>query len=86
MLQVENPTVRRIANQLGITITTDQLGKDNADTSTGIVVESRYFIGRILVERTVASVVTGQQFIWTVAGEDFSTARSAIARAAVLAS
>lgn len=86
-LTVENPAVIRIATQLGLLITTDQEGKDNADTSAGIILESRYFVGGVLVERVVAPAATGRQFIWTVRSEhEFTIARDAFAFAAKLAS
>lgn len=84
-LPVENPAVRRIAAALGLTVTTDQLGKDTAETDTGIMIESRYFVGETLIERKRGIDVLGfGSRDWWVDGEKFlgpSEAFIAIARA-----
>lgn len=84
-LSVENPAVRRTAAEMGIQVWTDQLGKDTADTSTGIVVESRYFIGNVLIERAIVPNGVGNPtFQWTVRGEHFTTAVAALRHADLL--
>jgi len=84
-LAVENPAVRRIAAALGLTVTTDQEGKDNAETDTGIVIESRYFVGDTLIIRQRAVDVLGFGCRnWYVNGEEFggpSEAFGAVAHA-----
>lgn len=71
-LPVENPAVRRIAAALGLTVTTDQAGKDGAETDTGIIIESRYFVGDILITRERGIDVLGfGSRDWYVGGEKF---------------
>jgi hypothetical protein len=85
-LSVENPAVRRIAAQMGITVLTDQEGKDAAETDTGIVIESRYFVGDVLVtrERDTDSLGLGSRG-WYVNGEVFRGPVDAFRHADLLA-
>lgn len=81
-LPVNNPAARRIAAELGYTVTTDQLGKDTADTSMGVLIESRYFINGVLVERAIGRNNAGNAtFEWTTKGETFGSPTQAFAHA-----
>lgn len=81
-LTVENPAVRRIAAALGLTVTTDQEGKDGAETDTGIVIESRYFVGGVLVtrERGADELGFGSRE-WHVGGQVFTNPTAAFRHA-----
>lgn len=84
-LTIESPAVRRIAAEMGITVMTDQQGKDTADTSMGVVVESRYFVGDVLITRAVVPGKSGNgDFEWAIGDAVFTNPVAALRHADLL--
>ena len=77
-LPVENPTVTRFMRETGLTITTDQQGKDDAraqlEQHGGVMIESRYFVGGVLVTRAIGRNPRNGMptFEWSACGETFT--------------
>lgn len=86
-LPVENPTIVRLANENGLTITTDQQGKDDARAQLqqhgGLMVESRYFVNGVLFTREIGTNPKNglPTFEWKCGGETFTNPVDAVKKA-----
>ena len=86
-LAVENPTIVRFIQEHNLPVWTDQQGKDDAKAQLvqhgGVMVESRYFVGGVLITRAIGTNPRNGMptFEWTCEGETYSNHLKAIRRA-----